>query len=70
VTSVPRLQDEYNKVRARAYSEWIAIVDRALAQNDVTLAILPINELLKPKGRLSQLKAKGYTIETPTGATL
>jgi uncharacterized protein YbaP (TraB family) len=70
VTSVPRLQDEYNKVRAQAYSEWIAIVDRALAQNDVTLAILPITELLKPQGRLSQLKAKGYTVETPTGATL
>jgi uncharacterized protein YbaP (TraB family) len=70
VTSVPRLQEEYNKVRARAYSEWIAIVDRALAQNDVTLAILPMTELLKPQGRLSQLKAKGYTVETPTGATL
>jgi uncharacterized protein YbaP (TraB family) len=70
VTSVPRLQEEYKKVRAQAYSQWIAIVDRALAQNDVTLAILPINELLKPQGRLSQLKAKGYTIETPTGATL
>ena len=70
VTSVPRLQEEYTKVRARAYSEWMAIVERALSQYDVSLAILPITELLRPQGRLSQLKAKGYTVETPTGAVL
>ena len=70
VTSVPRLQEEYNKMRARAYSEWLAIVERALSQYDVSLAVLPITELMKPHGRLSQLKARGYTVETPTGAVL
>ncbi|HVY81625.1 MAG TPA: TraB/GumN family protein [Steroidobacteraceae bacterium] len=70
ITSVPRLQDEFNKARERAYAEWNAIVDRALAQNDVTLAIVPITDLLRPTGRLSQLKARGYVVETPTGATL
>lgn len=69
ITSVPRLQDEYNKARERAYAEWNAIVDRALAQNDVTLAIVPITDLFRPTGRLSQLKARGYVVEAPTGAT-
>lgn len=65
VTSVPRLQEEYTKIRGRAYSEWLATVESALARNDVTLAILPMTELLSPTGRLSKLEAKGYTIEAP-----
>jgi len=68
VTSVPRLQDEYKKIRARALSEWMALVERALATNDVTLAILPMTDLLSPTGRLSQLQAKGYLVEKPQGA--
>ena len=65
VTSVPRLQDEYTKIRARAYAEWMTIVENALAHNDVTLAILPMPDLLSPTGRLAQLQAKGYTVEPP-----
>jgi uncharacterized protein YbaP (TraB family) len=67
VTAVPRLQDEYKKIRARALSEWMALVEHALATNDVTLAILPMTDLLSPTGRLSQLQAKGYTVEKPQG---
>jgi uncharacterized protein YbaP (TraB family) len=65
VTSVPRLQDEYQKIRARALSEWMAMVERALTENQTTLAILPMNDLLNPNGRLAQLQAKGYTVEKP-----
>lgn len=64
-TSVPRLQNEFNRIRTRALSEWMALVERALAQNEVTLAILPMNDLLNPNGRLSQLQAKGYLVEKP-----
>jgi uncharacterized protein YbaP (TraB family) len=65
VTSTPRLQDEYRKVRARALSEWMALAERAIASNEVTLAILPMTDLLSPTGRLSQLQAKGYVVEKP-----
>jgi uncharacterized protein YbaP (TraB family) len=65
VTSVPRLQDEYQKIRARALAEWMSMVERALAENETTLAILPMNDLLNPNGRLAQLQARGYTVEKP-----
>jgi uncharacterized protein YbaP (TraB family) len=66
VTSVPRLQDEYAKIHARAINEWTAIVERALARNEVTLATLPMTNLLSPDGgRLAQLQAKGYVVEKP-----
>lgn len=68
VTSVPSLQDEYKKIRARALVEWMSLVERALATNDVTLAILPMTDLLSPTGRLQQLQAKGYVVEKPQGA--
>ena len=55
VTSVPSLQEEYTRIRARAYSEWMTLVENALAHNAVTLAILPMPDLLSPTGRLSQL---------------
>ena len=65
VTSVPRLQEEYAKVQARAFAEWVSIVETALAHNDVSLAVLPMTALLNRTGRLTQLQSKGYTIEAP-----
>jgi hypothetical protein len=40
-------------------------VDRALAANRSTLAILPIDELLKENGKLSLLRERGYRVEEP-----
>jgi hypothetical protein len=40
-------------------------VDSALSRNAETLAVLPISELLSPNGRLSQLVARGCTVEAP-----
>jgi uncharacterized protein YbaP (TraB family) len=65
VTSVPRLQEEYTKIRARAVTEWLGIVENALTNNDVTLAVLSMNEILNPTGRLAELQRRGYTIEKP-----
>ncbi len=65
VTSVPRLEEEYTKLRARARSEWFTLARTALDRNEVTLAILPMTEILSPTGRLTQLQALGYTVEAP-----
>jgi uncharacterized protein YbaP (TraB family) len=64
-TSVPRLQEEYEKITALAVDKWMSTVEQALDRNTVTLAVLPMNELLRPTGRLAQLQAKGYTVERP-----
>ena len=44
---------------------WLEAVDKALADNPSTLAILPVDELLKENGRLSMLREKGYRVEEP-----
>ena len=37
----------------------------AIANNDVTFAMLPLRDLLNPGGTLATLKAEGYEIEAP-----
>ncbi|MEP6939765.1 MAG: TraB/GumN family protein [Rudaea sp.] len=65
VSSNPRLAEQLKQARQRVDGEWIAAADVALARNASTLAVLPIAELLRPEGRLAQLRAKGYAIEDP-----
>jgi uncharacterized protein YbaP (TraB family) len=65
VTSVPRLQDEVKRIRAQAVTEWMNTVERSIARNTVTFAILPMTDLLSPTGRLAQLQSMGYTVEKP-----
>jgi len=56
---------EIDDVPARRNQLWLEAVDRALAANRSTLAILPIDELLKEDGKLALLRAKGYRVEGP-----
>lgn len=42
---------------------WIETAESALANNQSTFAILPINEMLKPDGFIAKLKTKGYLVE-------
>jgi hypothetical protein len=49
----------------RRVHAWLGAVDRALAANRSTLAILPIDELLKQNGKLSLLRERGYRVEEP-----
>jgi uncharacterized protein YbaP (TraB family) len=63
--SAPALQDEFNDVKNRIINEWLKAAENALAKNDVTLAVLPVEEIFAPDGRLAQLQAKGYTVEWP-----
>ena len=65
VSSNPRLAEQLRQARQRVDGDWVAAADAALARNMSTLAVLPIAELLRPDGRLAQLRAKGYAIEDP-----
>ena len=50
---------------ARVQAAWLAAASAALEKNRVTFATLPIADMLKPDGYLSQLSARGYVIEAP-----
>ncbi len=52
-------------VPAKQQATWLAAARAALASNAQTVALLPIEELLKPDGYLAQLQAEGYQVETP-----
>jgi hypothetical protein len=45
---------------------WLEAIEKALDGNRSTLAILPIDELLKDDGKLARLRDKGYVVEDPT----
>ena len=65
LASNPRLGEKLASIRAQVDAAWLDAAQRALAANRVTLALLPIAELVKPDGRLAQLQAKGYAVEAP-----
>jgi len=41
----------------------MAAAEKALAENTSTFAVLPMNMVLDPKGWLSKLEEKGYSVE-------
>ena len=51
-------------IKATLKVSWINAAEAALANNTVSFAYLPMEELLKPDGYLAALAAKGYTVET------
>lgn len=55
----------FGDLRERVIQAWLANADRALLNNRVSFASLPVAELFKPDGYLARLQARGYTIEAP-----
>lgn len=58
-----------HNVRAQMEAAWLNAAESALTNNTVTLAILPIEQMLKSDGYLAKLKAKGYNVQEPDSAT-
>lgn len=52
----------------RVEGAWLAAAEAALASNTQSFAMLPIHELLDPKGYLAALQARGYTVTAPDAA--
>lgn len=50
---------------ARAKATWLAAVEKALANNRSSFAMLPVSKAINANGYLSDLKAKGYVVEEP-----
>jgi TraB/PrgY/gumN family len=52
-------------IREQIYRQWIEAADHALAVNQITLAIVPMEKLMREGGYLERLRARGFEIETP-----
>ena len=52
-------------VLERARSAWLDAADAALQRNASTLAVVSVDEWLKPNGHADRLRARGYRIEEP-----
>jgi hypothetical protein len=50
---------------ARRAAAWLSAVEQALASNASTVAVLSIEQILRPDGYVAQLRAKGYVVEDP-----
>lgn len=55
----------FKDVPRKVEDAWLAAVDRALAANAQTFALVPMEEVLSPKGLLAKLKARGYVVTAP-----
>jgi hypothetical protein len=55
----------YGDVLERARTAWVAAAEKSLASNASTVAVLSVDEILKPGGYVAQLKRNGYVVEDP-----
>ncbi|WP_275666853.1 TraB/GumN family protein [Dyella terrae] len=58
----------FSDVRQKAEAMWVAEADKALNTNTQTFAMLPMEDVLSPKGLIARLKAQGYQVEAPDGS--
>lgn len=52
-------------LRERVAAAWLTAADDTLRDNAVSLAVLPIGQMLAADGYLAALKQRGYTVEAP-----
>lgn len=49
----------------RMAATWVAAAQSAMWRNTQTFAVLPMEQIMSPDGVLAQLKARGYTVQSP-----
>lgn len=64
-SSIARNQPELQTRQLQANAKWVAAAEKALATNTSTFSVVPIKDILDPKGVIATLQAKGYTVEAP-----
>ncbi|MHA6204833.1 TraB/GumN family protein [Dyella soli] len=58
----------FSDVQRKAQATWLAAAEQALGSNAQTFALLPMEEVLSPRGLMARLKAGGYQVEAPDGS--
>ena len=65
VASVPTLRERLLKTRQQLEGLWVAAAQIALTNSPCTFAVLPIGDLLREDGVLSQLRSRGFEVQEP-----
>ena len=55
----------FGDAQQKLQAKWMVAAEAALAKNEVTFAILGLNDMLGADGYLAKLRAKGYTVLAP-----
>jgi hypothetical protein len=55
----------YGDVLARVRTAWVDAAEKSLANNASTVAVLSVDEILKPDGYVAELKKRGYVVADP-----
>lgn len=55
----------FTDVPDRVRAAWMTAAEQALARNVSTVAVLSVDELLRPDGYLARLRQRGYVVEDP-----
>ncbi|MBK7904297.1 MAG: TraB/GumN family protein [Proteobacteria bacterium] len=58
-------QRGFGDVLERARNAWLTAAEKSLASNESTVAVLSVDEILKPDGYVAQLKNRGYVVADP-----
>lgn len=59
------LRKRAGDIEAKVEERWLDAAELALRNNNVTLATLPMRQLIQPDGYIAKLRAKGYVVEEP-----
>jgi len=60
-----RKHPAFQNLRERRLASWLNAVEKSLAANASTVAMLPMSDIIGPKSYLAELQARGYTVESP-----
>jgi hypothetical protein len=55
----------YGDLLERVKAAWLTAAEQALATHASSVAVLSVDEILKPNGSLAGLRQKGYRVEEP-----
>jgi hypothetical protein len=59
------LKDELAALQETQNENWLAAVDKALTENEISFAVLNLSELFSDGGLLDKLEERGYKIKVP-----
>lgn len=55
----------FSDLEARLSATWLSAAEAALGKHEQSIALLPMNLMLRENGFLDQLRARGYEVEAP-----
>ncbi|WP_170288382.1 TraB/GumN family protein [Marilutibacter maris] len=63
--NIQALRSRAGDLPSQVHAQWLGEAERALSNNAITLALLPMRELLSSDGLAAELRARGYSVQAP-----